>query len=177
MNSFTFHNPTLVRRFGTLIVIGTSALLIVLAIFIANIAQSTYSEIAQQQRTIAEAQRLQDVDMDGNEKLTFYRSETPQLAQAQMQSDMQAIAQQNEVRLEVIRADQIEPANGSLRMALTLNGVVLESQLGAYLESFANHSPMIVVESVNLRRARTRNNNIDNRPLAVQLKLSGFVAQ
>jgi hypothetical protein len=177
MNSFAFHNPALVRRFGTILVVGTSALLIVLAIILANVVRGNYDDIAAQQDTIARAERVTDQQSDRPESTTFYSAETPQLAQSQMQTDMQAIAEQNQVRLEVIRADQIEELGGSLRMALTLNGVVPESQLGAYLTSLASHEPMIVVESVSLRRARATDRRVDSRPLAIQLKLSGFATQ
>jgi hypothetical protein len=177
MNSFAFHNPALVRRFGTILVVGTSALLIVLALLLANVVLGKYDDIAAQQDTVARAERVAGQQTDSPEAATFYSAETPQLAQSQMQTDMQAIAEQNQVRLEVIRADQIEDLGGSLRMALTLNGVVPESELGAYLTSLASHDPMIVVESVSLRRARAANRNVDSRPLAVQLKLSGFATK
>ena len=61
-------------------------------------------------------------------------------------------------------------------MAMTLNGVVPEEQLGGYLQNLAVHEPMIVVDSINLRRARSTRNGPDERPLAIQLKLSGFSA-
>ncbi len=174
MSSFSFHNPTLVRRCGTLIVVGTAILLILLTLLLANIARGKYADIAQQQETILRAERIASEQVAPAVQAKFYNSETPQLAQSQMQTDMQALAQQNDVRLEVIRADQIEQLNGALRMALTLNGVVLESQLGGFLESLAAHEPQIIVESVTLRRARSNNRSVDDRPLAIQLKLSGF---
>ncbi len=177
MSSFTFHNPALVRRFGTVIVIGTSIVLILLAVILANIARGKYDSIADQQDTIARSERAAAQGSNNASQATFYSAETPQLAQSQMQSDMQDLAQQNQVILEVIRADQIEQLNGSLLMALTLNGVVPENQLGGYLEGLAKHEPVIVVESISLRRARSTNRGVDDRPLAIRLKLNGFVAQ
>ena len=177
MNSFAFHNPTLVRRFGTGLVVGTSIVLIILALLLTNIARGNYANIAAQQEAIVMSERAANTETGETGQITFYTADTPQLAQAQMQSDMQEIAQQSQVRLEVIRAEQIEQLNGSLRMALTLNGVVPENQLGGFLESIAAHSPVIVVESINMRRARARNQGVDTRPLAIQLKLSGFAGQ
>lgn len=174
MTSFNFHNPTLVRRFGTLLVIGTSVLLVLIMLMLANIARGNYANISAQQETILRAEQIASDQIAPEVQAKFYSSATPQLAQSQMQTDMQALAQQNDVRLEVIRADQIEQLNGALRMALTVNGVVLESQLGGYLESLAAHEPEIVVESITLRRARSNNRSSDDRPLAIQLKLSGF---
>lgn len=177
MGGFTFHNPALVRRFGTVLVVGTSILLIILTLVMTNIARSKYAGINAQQDAIAMAERASEAESASQSQATFYVSETPQLAQSQMQSDMQELADQFDVRLEVIRADQVEPLNGSLRLALTLNGVVQESQLGGFMENLANHDPMIVVESISLRRARSSNRNADERPLAIQLKLSGFASQ
>lgn len=177
MSEFTFHNPTLVRRFGTLLVVGTSVLLIVLTLVLTNIARSKYAGISDQLDAIAMAERAAQPQAGALAQNTFYVSDTPQLAQAQMQSDMQALADEYQVRLEVIRADQVEPLNGSLRLALTLNGVVQENELGSFLESLASHDPMIVVDSISLRRARSNNRNADERPLAIQLKLSGFASQ
>lgn len=174
MSSFTFHNPTLVRWFGTLLVIGTSVFLILLTLLLANVARGNYAEIAEQQETILRAERVASQQVSPEILSKFYTADTPQLAQSLMQTEMQALAQQSQVRLEVIRADQIEQLNGALRMALTLNGVVLESQLGGFLESLAAHEPEIIVETINLRRARSTNRSVDNRPLSIQLKLSGF---
>ncbi len=177
MNSFAFHNPTLVRRFGTGLVVGTSIVLIILALLFTNIARGNYANIAAQQEEIVMSERAANTETGETGQITFYTADTPQLAQAQMQSDMQDLAQQNQVILEVIRADQIEQLNGSLLMALTLNGVVPENQLGGYLEGLAKHEPVIVVESISLRRARSTNRGVDDRPLAIRLKLNGFVAQ
>ena len=177
MSSFTFYNPQLVRRFGTLMVIGTSVLLVLLMLLLANVVRGKYNDITELQTTIIRAERYTVAQDSPTVTSSFYSSDTPQLAQSQMQSDMQALADQNQVVLEVIRANQIEELNGALRLALTLNGVVPESQLGAYIASLASHEPMIVVESISLRRARATRRGVDNRPLAIQLKLSGFAAQ
>ena len=176
MNSFTFYNPTLVRRIGTALVVGTSALLVVFAVFLANVARGNYDNITGQLETIARAERATADGMPTADP-SFYLADTPQLAQSQMQTDMQALARQNQVDLEVIRAEQIEQINGALRMSLTLNGVVFESQLGAFLNTLATHEPMIVIDSISLRRARSSQRGIDNRPLAIRMKLSGFAAQ
>ncbi len=174
MNSFTFYNPTLVRRIGTLLVVGTSVVMVLLTVLLANIARGNYSDITNQQDMILRAERAASQQAAPQVLSNFYDNETPQLSQSQMQTDMQALAEQNQVRLEVIRADQIEQLNGALRMALTLNGALPESQLGGFLESLAAHEPRIVVETISLRRARSTNRSSDDRPLAIQLKLSGF---
>ena len=99
------------------------------------------------------------------------------MSQSEMQSDMQDLAGEFNVRLEVIRADQVEQVANNVRMVLTLNGVVSESQLGGYLVALARHEPMIVVDNIGLRRARSPNRNQDERLLAIQLKLSSYTEQ
>lgn len=177
MSSFTFHKPQLVRRAGTLLVIGTSIVLLLLTLFLTNIVRAKYQDISEQQQLVMRSERLNTAQAGPTTASTFYSGDTPQLSQSQMQSDMQTLADQNKVILEVIRADQIEELGGALRLALTLNGVVRESELGAYIANLADHEPTIVVESISLRRARTNNRGVDDRPLAIQLKLSGFAAQ
>lgn len=174
MNSFAFYNPTLVRRVGTLLIVGTSIVLVLLTILLANMARGNYADISDQQEMILRAERAASQQVSPEVLSKFYESDTPQLAQSQMQTDMQALAEQNQLRLEVIRADQIEQLDGALRMALTLNGALPESQLGGYLASLAAHEPQVIVESITLRRARSISGGTDDRPLAIQLKLSGF---
>ncbi len=177
IDNFTFHNPGLVRRFGTLLVVGTAFVLLLLTLLLTSVARNGYASMDTQRAAIAQAEAATERQGNAGVGITFYESETPQLAQSQMQSDMQALADQNQVQLEVIRADQVEQLQGALRLTLTLNGVVAENQLGGFLESLASHDPMIVVDSIVLRRGRSSSQGIDDRPLAIQLKLSGFTPQ
>jgi replicative DNA helicase len=177
MSEFIFQNPAAVRRFGSGLVIATSVVLICLALFVWSFVAQRYADVADLRSTIARSEQISAAAQSNSAQISFYQSDTPQLSQSQMQSDMQELAQEYQLILEVIRADQIEPLEGNVRMALTLNGVVPESQLGGYLQSLANHDPMIIVDSINLRRARSTNRNADERPLAIQLKLSGFSTQ
>ncbi len=177
MSEFVFQNPSAVRRVGTVLVVGASALIILLALFVWNFVSQRFDNIEDLNATISRAEQLAASSQSNSAQISFYQSETPQLSQAQMQSDMQELAQQYQLRLEVIRADQIEQIEGNVRLALTLNGVVPENQLGGYLQNLAVHEPMIMVDSINLRRARSTRNSQDERPLAIQLKLSGFSTQ
>ncbi len=177
MNAFMFRNRAAVRRMGYGIVVGTSVALMVVTGLVWRTAQNKLDDIAALEATITRAQQVQARTTTQGTGVSFYESDTPQLAQSQMQSDMQALADENSVRLEVIRADQIEQVGSQVRMALTLNGVVPENQLGGYLRGLADHEPMIVVDTVNLRRARSSGRGNDERLLAIQLKLSGFATQ
>lgn len=177
MNAFAFRDAAAVRRMGRFIVIGTCAALIVLSGLVWRMAQNRQADIAALEAAVA---RAADAGVRGTapgDTISYYESETSQLAQSQMQSDMQALAEQYQVSLEVIRADQIERLGAQARLALTLNGVVPEHQLGAYLQGLADHRPMIVVETINLRRARSTGRGTDERLLALQLELSGFAKQ
>ena len=174
MSEFIFQKPNAVRRFGTGLIILACIVLIALAVMIANTVIARYDRIAELNDTIARAERMSASTSQTDTEFSLYQNETPQLSQAEMQSDMQDLAEANQVRLEVIRADQIEPLPGNVRLILTLNGVVPEENHGAYLISIADHDPMIGVDSVDLRRARTTNRAMGERPLAIQLQLSGF---
>lgn len=177
MSEFIFQNPAAVRRFGTTLVVGACILIIVLALFVWNFIAQRFDTIEDLNATIARAEQLSASSQSDSAQISFYQSETPQLSQSQMQSDMQELAQQYQLVLEVIRADQIEQLEGNVRMALTLNGVVPESQLGGYLQNLATYEPMIIVDSINLRRARSTRSGQDDRLLAIQLKFSGFATQ
>ncbi|WP_341367772.1 GspMb/PilO family protein [Yoonia sp. BS5-3] len=176
MSEFIFQNPRAVRRFGTMLIIGVSVLIILIALMIWNFTAQRFANIDELNATIARAEQLSNASRANSAQVSFYQNETPQLSQSEMQSDMQDLAQQYQVRLEVIRADQIEQVQGNVRMALTLNGVVPENQLGGYLQNLAAHEPMVIVDNINLRRARGTRNN-EERLLAIQLKLSGFSTQ
>ncbi|MEL6839249.1 MAG: GspMb/PilO family protein [Pseudomonadota bacterium] len=174
MSAFAFQKPNAVRRFGVGLIILTCLFFMAASLTLTNMVTARYDRIAELNDAVARAQQLSDAAADDSIAISLYQNETPQLSQAEMQSDMQELAQENRVSLEVIRADQIEQLAGNVRLALTLNGVVPEQQLGAYLLDIANHEPMIIVESINLRRARSTNRASGERPLAIQLQLSGF---
>lgn len=177
MSAFVFQKPNAVRRFGVGLIVAACILCIVAAAAFANLVTQRYARIVELNDTVAQAARLAISDARASTAFTLYESETPQLSQAEMQSNMQELAQAHRVSLEVIRADQIEPLPGNVRLVLTLIGVVPEEQLGAYLVSIANHEPMIVVDSISLRRARTTNRALGERPLSIQLQLSGFATR
>ncbi|MEL6682762.1 MAG: GspMb/PilO family protein [Pseudomonadota bacterium] len=177
MSAFVFQKPNAVRRFGVALIILTCLVLMLAAFALTNLVTERYDRIAELNETIARADQLAANSAQDVTEIGLYENETPQLSQAEMQSDMQELAEEYQVSLEVIRADQIEQLPGNVRLALTLTGVVREEQLGAYLLSIANHDPMIVVDSINLRRARTNNRATGERPLAIQLQLSGFSAR
>ena len=72
-----------------------------------------------------------------------------------MQTNLQELAQSFDIQIEVIRADEIEQIDGFVRLNLTLNGVAPEQRLGEFLHGIGTLEPMVIVEQLNLRRART----------------------
>ncbi|MFQ1699193.1 GspMb/PilO family protein [Loktanella agnita] len=177
MTGFIFRDTAAVWRMAQIIVLGSCAGLIVLGFWVWGMAADRQSEIATLEARIALAAQVDTQATALGDGISFYESETSQLAQSEMQSDMQDLAEENQVSLEVIRADQIERVGANVRMTLTLNGVVNETQLGGYLRALADHNPMIVVDAISLRRARSVGRGNDQRPLAIQLKLIGFAKQ
>ena len=177
MSSFSFQNPAAVQRVGTVLILGSSAILVVFAFLLWGIVSKRYDRIDDMSQTILRSEQLVQAAQTNQLQVSLYQNDTPQLSQSEMQSDMQDLAGQFGVRLEVIRADQVEQVGPNLRMALTLNGVVPENQLGGFLVALTSHEPMIIVNSIGLRRARSTNRNQNDRLLALQLKQSSFTAQ
>lgn len=104
----------------------------------------------------------------------FYVAETLQLAQTQAQTELQTLATANSVRIESIRTDRIEETAGHIRLGLAVSGVVPEAELGAFLAGLVHHEPVLVVEELNLRRARSTGGSRGERTIAFQLTLSGY---
>lgn len=174
MTAFVFRNPAVIRRLGRAIVIGMSVFAILVAVTLWSVVQRGNTEIQSLQATIATARMIAARPASEAAAVSTYQSETSQLAQAQLQSDMQALANAHDLQLEVIRADQITPNAGLLELGLTLNGVMPEPQLGAFLLALTQHQPTVVVDSINLRRARSMTQGVDDRLLSIQLELVGF---
>ncbi len=177
MNAFAFRDAAAVRQMGSALVIGTCLALMAVSALVWSIAQKRAEDIAALEDMVARAEQLSTRPTAPGPGISVYQSDTPQLAQSQMQSDMQELAEEFDLRLEVIRADQIEQLGAQVRMALTLNGVVPEAQLGGYLQGLSQHEPIVIVDSINLRRARSTTRGSDERLLSIQLKLHGFATQ
>ncbi|GFE66485.1 type II secretion system protein GspM [Litoreibacter roseus] len=175
MSTFVFRDPNAPRRtvLGLATGVGVAGLLIAVALWSGLQRQAT--GLTDLRDTIArgEAATASQAQRQANE-VSFYIGDTPQLAQTEMQSDMQALAEDHGLKLEVIRADAIEDAGSQIRLGLILNGVIPEANLGTFMTQLEAHRPMILVDEIDLRRARTSARNADTRPLAMQLKLSGF---
>ena len=173
MSEFRFQDPSASR--GALHALtGVAAILILLTVWgIWSHVADSKSRIADDRDLIARAEAT-TASISGLPEDAFYRADTPQLAQAQMQTDLQELAQTHRIGLEVIRADGIEQSGGLIEIGLVLNGVVPEDALGAFLHDLSTAKPVITVQELNLRRARLSNRQAQRRLISFQLKTVGF---
>jgi len=134
---------------------------------------SRRAEIAEMEALIARVEGAGPGGATGLEPAAFYSGETPQLAQAALQTDLQALAEAHSIEIEVIRADQIEQIDGFVRLNLTLNGIAPETEIGRFLHGLAAKEPIVVIESLSLRRTRTSRTDAD-RKIAFETRLFGL---
>lgn len=176
MSDFRFAKPALPMRAVTtagaaLVVLITGAGLILLAG-----ADSQRAAQAQNRDIIARAAAANAAGDPALQADQFYKGDTPQLAQAALQTNLQTLAQNFGIEIEVIRADDIEQIDNVVRLNLTLNGVAPEAELGAFLHGLGTLKPAIIVEQLNLRRARTSRSE-STRKVAFQTQLYGLAAR
>jgi hypothetical protein len=173
MSVFHFAQPGLPRRvtLGTAYGVAGFATLLALALIAGH--DDRRAAIAEQRAVVARAEAAASGGGTGLPPSFFYRGETPQLAQVALQTDLQALAETHSIEIEVIRADQIEQIDGFVRLNLTLNGVAPEAEIGGFLHGLAAMEPIVVVEQLILRRARTNRTEAD-RKIAFQAQLFGL---
>ncbi len=103
----------------------------------------------------------------------FYADDTPQLAQAALQANLQTLAQNHGAEIDVMRAEEVARIDGLIRLPMTLSGTVPEGELGAFLAQLDTARPAVVVEEVNLRRTRAAR-GATGRQVAFQFRLHGL---
>ncbi len=175
MSDFRFPRapqPSLV--FGLLLACVALALILIGARGVSAI-RGFNDEIAQKQAFISrakayEANGLPDQSTQGE----LYAEETPQAALAKFQTDLQQIAEDNGMQIEVIQTEPITPSGDLLGMVISVTGIVPESRLGSLLTDLATREPYILVNDVNLRRARRLRRGDGPRFIAIQMRLAGF---
>ena len=173
MSVFHFAQPALPRRVALTAAYGVAGLCTLLALALIAGHDDRRAEIAEMEAVIARAAGAGSAGGTGLPPAAFYTGETPQLAQAALQTDLQALAETHSIEIEVIRADQIEQIDGFVRLNLTLNGVAPEAELGRFLHGLAAMEPIVVVEQLSLRRARTSRSDAE-RKITFQAELFGL---
>ncbi len=173
MSDFRFANPALPHRVALAAGYGLACLMTLAALWLISGAADRRAAIAEMEAVIARAGTAGGPDGAGLPPAAFYAAETPQLAQAALQTDLQGLAEVHAIEIEVIRADQIEQIDGFVRLNLTLNGIAPEAELGPFLLGLAAMQPIVVIEQLNLRRARTSRTNAE-RHVAFEAALYGL---
>ncbi|MEL7181364.1 MAG: GspMb/PilO family protein [Pseudomonadota bacterium] len=173
MSSFRFTQPALPRRIVLGAGCGIIAILTVVGFALVAAAQNQRDQIADLTTTIARAEALGPDGTKGLPDSAFYTGETPQLAQAVLQSNLQALAQAHRINIDVMRADQIDQIDGFVRLNLTLNGVAPETELGAFLHGLSVVEPIVVINQISLRRAR-ESRQTEERRVSFQIQLYGL---
>ena len=175
MSGFRFARPSRPGLVVSVLGFGAVAVIALIGLLAARATFSQQAEIADMQALIAReaASSRTGATTGGLTDDAFFTSETPQLAQAMMQTDLQNLADTLGISVEVIRTDQIEQIDGFIRLNLTISGTAPETELGAFLHGIAALEPIVLVDEVTLRPARvTRTSTV--RRVSYQLQLYGL---
>lgn len=173
MSVFHFAQPGLPRRVALGAAYGVAVLCTLLSLMLIGGHNDRRAEIAEMRAVIARAEGGGSTGDSGLPPASFYTGETPQLAQAALQTDLQALAETHSIEIEVIRADQIEQIDGFVRLNLTLSGLAPEAELGRFLHGLSVMEPIVVVEDLALRRARTSRTDTE-RKVTFQAEVFGL---
>lgn len=170
---YRLHNPNLVAKtrkwfFAGLAVAG-------LAVMAAGLwmAASQMRGIAELQSRIARVAALPDTSAAA--QATFLAAESPNIAQTRLQTQIQEIAAAHALEVEVIRSAEIEDQGRTLALGIVLNGVIPEANLAGFLTALETASPVIMVNTLDLRRARATSRRDPTRNLALRLGLTGLM--
>ncbi|MEM9974765.1 MAG: GspMb/PilO family protein [Pseudomonadota bacterium] len=163
MSTFHFATPDLPRKVGLGAVCAVALALGLLALFLVSAAGERRASVADKQGLIARADAMGTGAAIGLSGDNFFTGDTPQLAQAALQTSLQGLADAHRIDVEMIRADEIEQIDGLVRLNLTINGVAPEIELGSFLHGLAAMTPIVIVEDLSLRPARASRSNPERR--------------
>lgn len=172
MSTFHFANQDLPRKVTLAVGCGIAALFVLVGLVMNSAANGRYVSVADKRATIARAEDLTGSLASGLSDDAFFPGQTPQLAQAAVQTSLQALAQAHRIDIEMIRADEIEQIDGVVRLNLAIKGIAPEVELGAFLYGLASMTPIVVIEDLTLRPARTSRTNPERR-ISFQASLYG----
>ena len=172
MSTFHFAKPDLPRKVGLGAGIAVAAALTLFGFLMLGAANDRLSSIEDKKMTVARADAVSGRIASGLSDDAYFKGETPQLAQTAVQTSLQALAQAHRIDIEMIRADEIEQIDGIVRLNLAINGIAPEVELGAFLYGLASMNPIVVVEDLTLRPARTSRTNPERR-ISFQASLYG----
>jgi len=174
MSAFRFTKPALPRRMVLFAGYGLVAVVTLIGLTLLSGASARNDRIAEMETMIARAEATAQSGNTGTglDASAFYTGDTPQLAQALLQTNLQNLAETQSINIDVIRTEQIEQIDGFVRLNLTLNGVAPETELGTFLHGLAVLEPIVVIEQIGLRRARNSRSDAQRR-VSFQIQLYG----
>lgn len=174
MSHFAFADKDLPKR----VTIGTgfvlAGLIALIALLLTLSGRNSQTAIADMRQVIDRAKNTPNISAQGLSADAYYTGDTPQLAQASLQTDLQKLARDHSIQIDVIRAEQIEQIDGVIRLNLTLNGIAPEPELGAFLYGLSKREPIVIVDEISLRRARVTRRNKERR-VAFQTRVYGVL--
>ena len=175
MSGFRFARPTRPARFVMLLGYGIVGLIALLGLWAVSATAAYRAEMDDMQAVIARAAAVTEGSTVAGDLANdaFYTGDTPQLAQAILQTNLQNLAEAHSIAVEVIRTDQIEQIDGYVRLNLTVNGAAPETELAAFLHGLAALEPIVLIKELTLRRARATRSNAQRR-VSFQLQLYGM---
>lgn len=174
MSAFRFIKPALPRRIVLVTGYGLVAVITLIGAILLSGASARNERIADMNAVIARADAAAQAGDTGTglDASAFYSGDTPQLAQALLQTNLQTLAETESINIDVIRTEQIEQVDGFVRLNLTLNGVAPETELGTFLHGLSELEPIVVIEEIALRRARSSRSDTQRR-VSFQIQLYG----
>jgi hypothetical protein len=102
----------------------------------------------------------------------YFQAQTPQLAQADLQTALQSIARSHGAEIDVTQTQDVVRVDGLVHLNLTINGTVPDANLGAFLAALDAARPVILVDELSLRRTRGTRSDAP-RQVAFQFSLHG----
>ena len=141
-----------------------------------SMIQTNAAEIGNLENVIAQQEVVaSQADATADDSDLYYVAETPQLAQAALSDTVQQIADRLGIELEILRAGDTEKVNDLVQLNLVVSGVVPEPALGQFMNEIATVRPVLILEDMNLRRARDLSRAVKVRKVAFQLDLRAFL--
>ena len=146
------------------------------ASFAWNAIKSNDETIAGLKQTVAQQQSVTASAGEGADGAgLLIEADTPQLAQATLSENVQKIADDLGLELEILRAGDVERADGMIKLNLVVSGVVPEPALGEFMSRISAERPVLVAGDMTLRRARDITRASEVRMIAFQLDLRAFM--
>ena len=173
MNMYRFHDPARVTRAR----IGVFAALVLGAVLVLalgmSLVWSSKQNIADLESRIARVDALPQTG--AAPETVFLTAESPNIAQTLLQTQVQEIAAAHQLEIEVIRSDELEDQGRAIALGILLNGVIPEGEFAGFLTSLDAARPRILVDTLDLRRARVTSRRDPAPKLALRMGLKGVM--